>query len=197
MVFYSINSRKKVFHLPHCSFVRTIKAEYRKTFDSPEEARRNHYIQCNCCSPIGQRFRKEQNAIVSSCQRNGAICYLHDGTIIITTPRSKWKIIVTGKANKLHLYHKNTRGTEDPLSPLPHYHHQKVYCKTITEYIDYIVEHDCYRMRTPLQPLPKKTGKSKSKPRKGTKRWKAQQQKEKQIAKRKAIRNVYALLDAI
>ena len=50
-----------------------------------------------------------------------------------------------------------------------------------------------YRMRTPLQPLPRK----KEKPRKGTRRWRAQQQKEKKLAKRAAIRNVYALLEAI
>ena len=48
-------------------------------------------------------------------------------------------------------------------------------------------------MRSPLQPLPKK----KEKPRKGTRRWRAQQEKEKKLAKRAAIRNVYALLEAI
>lgn len=193
MVFYSVVSKKKVFHLPHCSFVRSMKPENRKTFESPEEARANHYCQCGCCSPVGQRLRKERKAVTDFSQRNGASCYLHDGQLIVTTYMSKWKITVSGKANKLTLYHRNTLGVLDPASPFPKYHHQKVHCDSIVEYLNYIVEHDYYRMRTPLQLPPRK----KEKPRKGTKRWKKQQKKEKKIAKRAAIRNVYALLEAI
>lgn len=193
MVFYSVNSRKKVFHLPHCSHVRNMKPEHRRTFDSPEEARKNRYIHCRCCSPVGQRLQKERVRVEQFCQEHGAIVYLHDGQLVITTPRSKWKIVAAGKANKLALFHWNTRGIEDPLSPFPNYHRQKVHKDTIVEYLEDIVEHDYFRMRSPLQPVSKK----KEKPRKGTRRWKAQQKKEKKIAKRAAIRNVYALLEAI
>ena len=193
MVFYSVNSRKKVFHLPHCSHVRNIKPEHRRTFETPEEARKNHYILCSCCSPVGQRLRKERIRVEQFCQEYGAVVYLHDGQLIVSTPRSKWKIVAGGKANKLMLYHRNTRGIADPTSPFPKYHFQKVHKNTIVEYLEEVVEHDYFRMRSPLQPLPKK----KEKPRKGTRRWRAQQEKEKKIAKRAAIRNVYALLEAI
>lgn len=118
MVFYSVDSKKKVFHLPHCSFVRNMKPENRKNFNSPEEARANHYRQCNCCSPVGQRLRRERLAVTTLSQQNGASCFLHDGQLIVTTRMSKWKIIVTGKANKLTLYHRNTMGIEDSASPL-------------------------------------------------------------------------------
>ena len=104
MVFYSVNSRKNVFHLPHCSHVKKIKPEHRRTFESPEEARKEHYILCRCCSPVGQRFRKERTRVEQFCQEHGVIVYLHDGQLVVTTPRSKWKIVAGGKANKLMLY---------------------------------------------------------------------------------------------
>lgn len=193
MVYYSANSKEKVFHLPHCTFVRSIKADNRKSFATPEDARQNHYRQCNCCSPVGQRLRKERRTVEFFCQNHGASCYFRDGTLTVTTPRSKWKIIAVGNTNKLSLYHRNTRGIEDPYTPIPKYHHQKVHKDSIVEYLDYIVEHDYFRMRHPLQPIPVK----KEKPRKGTKRWRAQQKKEKKIAKKNAVKNVYALLAAI
>ena len=62
MVFYSNNSREKVYHLPHCSFVRVMNKENRKRFSSPEQARQVGYRLCNCCSPVGQRLRKERQA---------------------------------------------------------------------------------------------------------------------------------------
>lgn len=193
MVFYSSISRKKVFHLPHCAHVRNINPRYRCTFESPEEARKNHYILCQCCSPVGQHLQKERVNIAHCCQENGAATYLHDGQLIVTTPHSKWKIVASGKANKLMLYHRNTKDIQDPLSPFPNYHYQKVRKNTILEYLEYIAEHDYYRMCTPLQTRQKK----KSKPKKGTRRWKSQQKKEKTLAKRAAIKRVYALLDAI
>ena len=110
MVFYSVNSRKKIFHLPHCAHVRNMKPEHRRTFETPEEARKNHYILCSCCSPVGQRLRKERIRVEQFCQEHGAVVYLHDGQLIVSTPRSKWKIVAGGKANKLMLYHRNTRG---------------------------------------------------------------------------------------
>ena len=193
MVYYSANSKEKVFHLPHCTFIKSIKADNRKSFATPEEARQSHYRQCNCCSPVGQRLRKEQRAVEFFCQNHGASCYFRDGMLTVTTPRSKWKIIAVGNNSKLSLYHRNTKGIEDPYTPIPKYHYQKVHKDAIVEYLGYIVEHDYFRMRHPLQFVPVK----KEKPRKGTKRWRAQQKKEKKIAKKNAVKNVYALLAAI
>lgn len=108
MVFYSTKSNEKVFHLPHCKIARRIRKEYKKQFATPEEARLAGYRMCNCCSLVGMRLRKEQKAVNQYCQENGVSCWLEDGQLHVHTPRSKWRIIVNGKANKLFLYHKNT-----------------------------------------------------------------------------------------
>ena len=103
MVFYSTKSNEKVFHLPHCKIARRIRKEYKKQFATPEEARLAGYRMCNCCSPVGMRLRKEQKAVNQFCQENGVSCWLEDGQLHVHTPRSKWRIIVNGKATQLVL----------------------------------------------------------------------------------------------
>ena len=142
MVFYSTKSNEKVFHLPHCKIARRIRKEYKKQFATPEEARLAGYRMCNCCSLVGTRLRKEQKAVNQFCQENGVSCWLEDGQLHVHTPRSKWRIIVNGKANKLFLYHKNTYP-----SIVPGYHSQATRSKTIVGYLEYIIQHDIYRRR--------------------------------------------------
>ena len=146
MVFYSTKSNEKVFHLPHCKIARRIRKEYKKQFATPEEARLAGYRMCNCCSLVGMRLRKEQKAVNQFCQVNGVSCWLEDGQLHVHTPRSKWRIIVNGKANKLFLYHKNTyRKYEEIPSIVPGYHSQATRSKTIVGYLEYIIQHDIYR----------------------------------------------------
>lgn len=148
MVFYSTKSNEKVFHLPHCKIARRIRKEYKKQFATPEEARMAGYRMCNCCSLVGMRLRKEQKAVNQFCQENGVSCWLEDGQLHVHTPRSKWRIIVNGKANKLFLYHKNTyHKYEEIPSIVPGYHSQATRSMTIVGYLEYIVQHDIYRRR--------------------------------------------------
>ena len=148
MVFYSTKSNEKVFHLPHCKIARRIRKEYKTQFSSPEEARLAGYRMCNCCSLVGMRLRKEQKAVNQFCQENGISCWLEDGQLHVHTPRSKWRIIVSGKANKLFLYHKNTyQKYENIPSIVPGYHSQATRSKTIIGYLEYIIQHDIYRRR--------------------------------------------------
>lgn len=148
MVFYSTKSNEKVFHLPHCKIARRIRKEYKKQFATPEEARLAGYRMCNCCSLVGMRLRKEQKTVNQFCQENGISCWLKDGQLHVHTPRSKWRIIVNGKANKLFLYHKNTyQKYEEIPSIVPGYHSQATRSKTIVGYLEYIVQHDIYRRR--------------------------------------------------
>ena len=146
MVFYSIKSNEKVFHLSHCKIAHRIRKDYKRQFTTPEEARMAGYRMCNCCSIVGKRLRKEQAAVNRFCQENGVSCWLDDGQLRIITPKSKWRIIVNGKANKLFLYHKNSyKKPESIPSIIPGYHSQAIRCKTIVEYLDYIVQHDIFR----------------------------------------------------
>ena len=148
MVFYSTKSNEKVFHLPHCKIARRIRKEYKMQFSSPEEARLAGYRMCNCCSLVGMRLRKEQKAVNQFCQENGISCWLEDGQLHVHTPRSKWRIIVSGKANKLFLYHKNTYQKYEKIpSIVPGYHSQATRSKTIIGYLEYIIQHDIYRRR--------------------------------------------------
>lgn len=148
MIFYSTKSNEKVFHLPHCKIARRIRKEFKKQFATPEEARMAGYRMCNCCSLVGMRLRKEQNAVNQFCQENGVSCRLKDGQLHVHTPRSKWRIIVNGKAHKLFLYHKNTyHKNEEIPSIVPGYHSQAIRSKTIVGYLEYIIDHDIYRRR--------------------------------------------------
>lgn len=148
MVFYSTKSNEKVFHLPHCKIARRIRKEYKKQFATQEEARAAGYRMCNCCSLVGMRLRKEQKAVNQFCQENGISCWLEDGQFHVLAPRSKWRIIVNGKANKLFLYHRNTYHKDEAIpSIVPGYHSQATRSKTIVGYLDYIVQHDIYRRR--------------------------------------------------
>lgn len=146
MVFYSTKSKAKVFHLQHCVIIRRIRKENRMTLSSPMEARALGYRLCNCCSVVGMRYQKERKAIDQFCDANQITCWLEDGILYVRTSKSQWCMIVSGKANKLFLYHKNTYNKrETPLSIVPGYHSQAIRCKSIADYLDYIVQHDAFR----------------------------------------------------
>ena len=146
MVFYSTKSNEKVFHLSHCKIARRIRKAYKKQFATPEEARAAGYRMCNCCSPVGMRLRKEQEAVNRFCRENGMSCRLEDGQLHVLTPKSEWRILVHRKANKLFLYHKNTYEKREKVpSILPGFHSQAIRSTTIAGYLDYIVQHDAFR----------------------------------------------------
>lgn len=148
MVFYSIKSKEKVFHLSHCKIRQRMKKEYEQHFATPEEAREHGYRLCNCCCPIGTRLRKEQVSVNQFCQENGISCRLEDGQLHIRTPHSKWRIIINGKAKKLFLYHKNSFEKRERIpSIVPGYHSQAIRCDNIIGYLKYIVEHDTFRLQ--------------------------------------------------
>lgn len=148
MVFYSAKSGGKVFHLSHCKIVRRICKENKGQFADPEAARQAGYRMCSCCAPVGVRLRRERDAVCRFCQEKGLTCRMEDGQLHICTPKSEWRIIVGGKANKLFLYHKNTYDKRERVpSAVPGYHAQAFRCKTIMGYLDYIVQHDDFRIR--------------------------------------------------
>ena len=74
--------------------------------------------------------------------------WLEDGQLHVYTPRSKWRIIVNGRDNKIFLYHKNTYSKYEKIpSIIPGYHSQAIRSKTIVGYLEYIIQHDIYRTR--------------------------------------------------
>lgn len=125
--------------------------------------------------------------------QNGLSFYLADGVLIILTPYSKWKIIIKGSNKRIYLYHKNTLGKEEQEPLIPGYHHQAVRRGSIMGYLEYIIEHDRYRLNNPVHIKRKK----KAPPKKGTKRYKQAQEKMKRIERYQSIRRVIELIDSL
>ena len=194
MVIYSALSSNKIVHLPNCKFIKKIKNK--ASFESLAHARKNGYRLCNCCAPISKKYQKESKEIEFFCRTEGLSVRLSDGELIIDTPcHSKWKLITADKSNKLFLYHKNscTLNNSRPESMIPGYHIQAVREKTILNYLKYILNHDEWRRIHPLAtPAVKRTTSQK-----GTKRWRAEQKKEKSRQKKMQTRHVLDLIDSI
>ena len=122
--------------------------------------------------------------------------YLGSKCISIRSIKSKWKITLD-ENYKIVLYHKNDFTTnKDHLSVISGYHLQGDVLKdSIIAYLQYIVDHDYFRMVNPLYiPQNKKVS---SPPKKGTKRYKKSQRKLEKNERKKAIKNVLNLIDSL
>lgn len=99
------------------------------------------------------------------------------------------------------LYHKNTEfRASDAASAIRGYHNQHIRFQSLLQYFTYITSHDAYRMHHPGAPraaLTKKPPKQKEPPRKGTKRWHKEQTRRRAAERKRAIRNVLALIDSL
>ncbi|MBS7276609.1 MAG: hypothetical protein KIG76_08930 [Eubacteriales bacterium] len=96
----------------------------------------------------------------------------------------------------IYLYYKNTRfKKKDVDSPVWGYHLQKAFYKDMTSFLKYIVDHDKYRFSYLDKPLKPKGGKKP--PVKGTKRWRAEQERQKKRDRRAAIKNVYYIFEEL
>lgn len=73
------------------------------------------------------------------------------------------------------------------------YHDQHVNYATLQEYLNYIIDHDYYRMMHPLCPAPQ----PKAPPLKGTKRYRKARAREKRQAKKAAVLNVLNIIDSL
>lgn len=196
MYYYSKNSRKKVVHSSDCFHIQYVEVDNVGSFETLEKVYQSGYRLCRHCSPIAKLYRKESNSMTEYCCKHAASFFFHDKFIGIHTPYSKWRIIPIEGTNGLALYHKNTYASKhDTESAVPGYHLQKVCKKSVHAYLEYIVEHEYYRMMNPVYIRPQK--KAKESPRKGTKRYKQQQAKAERYERRKAIANVLQIIDGL
>ena len=106
-------------------------------------------------------------------------------------------LIVVDKKNRIVLYHKNDFTTDkDHLSEISGYHLQgDARRNSIVTYLQYIVDHDYYRMLNPVY-IPKKK-KDSPPPRKGTKRYKSTQRRIEKYERKRAIKNVLNLIESL
>ena len=139
-------------------------------------------------------------AILDYCRENGMSFHLNDRYLSIISPISRWRVTVSPSGTTM-LYHKNTElRASDAASAIRGYHNQHIRFQSLLQYFTYITSHDAYRMHHPEAPraaLTKKPPKQKEPPRKGTKRWHKEQTRRRAAERRRAIRNVLALIDSL
>lgn len=190
--YYSKKSNRKIIHLKNCPHIRSCG----KTgcFDTLIEAHKNDYHLCKYCNPIAISFRKQFKINMDFCRENGVAFFWSGEVLNFTTPRSQWKVEMSNKGDKLVLYHKNTFEKNEIDLCLNGYHRQyDVQKDSIIEYLKYIVDHDQFRRRNPVchsivKPEP---------PKKGTKRFRREQKKQRDCQKRRAIKDVLMMIESL
>ena len=194
MFYYSKKSRKKVIHLDTCSIKGRIHDNNLEYFESLQEAYKKGYRLCRHCSPLVRQYRQVKNDSCTYSLKKGIRFYYTDNAVVVKTSFSKWKIVVAETGKRLALYHKNTyKSAHDAESLVEGYHLQNIRKGSIQGYFEYIANHDDYRLANPVY-VPPKT-KKKELPRKGTKRYKSQQRREEQKARKHSIWRTLALID--
>ena len=196
MYYYCKKSSRKIIHKVECAYISSIDINDIGWFESLTEAYEHGYRLCKHCSPLFKHYKNERDKILEYCQNRGLSVWLGDKGISIHSLKSRWKIALDDKDHMI-LYHKNDFETSrDYLSEIKGYHYQgDVRCDRIVEYLEYIVEHDRYRLNNPVY-VPKKK-KEHSLPKKGTKRYKKAQKKLEKHKRIQAIKNVISLIDSI
>lgn len=195
MYYYSKKSRNKIVHTQKCFHIQNTDLDDIGWFESLSEAYEQGYRLCRNCSPIAKHYRKESKEILDFCGKNGLAVYLGCRSIVVTSPRSKWKIAV-GSDAQLTLYHQNTYETErDHLSEIVGYHLQgDVFKDSVMDYLKYIIDHDHFRMFNPVYNTCKKEVPL---PKKGTKRYKKEQRRKEKYERRSAVRNVLSIIASL
>lgn len=192
MYYYFKDSNEKILHLPHCYHLNQAKKKRISAFESITRAEEKGYRICKHCFGLKPYIKDEKENIDKICKDAGISCRYSLSVLDINTIYGQWKLYYNHVCDRLELYHANTFETGET-SLFPNYHLQKTDYATITEHLNYIIQHDEYRHKNPLyirQGTPKK-------PQKGTRAWHKMEQKNKQREKRKAIYNVLTLIDSL
>lgn len=154
ILIYDSTSSSKEVHFPDCSSIKAINPLHLKTFSSLNEARRDGYHLCNCCSPAASHYYAELESIALFCRRSGFTTYLVSGEINIMSDIDVWKIVPFGRDSKLTLFHQNSlpaKATAQSDS-IRGFHLQYRQAESILEYLEYIRSHDAYRKAHPVRP---------------------------------------------
>jgi len=190
MYCFSKNS-KKYYHLGDCIYVSHIKKYNRIWAYTREEVEAQGYVLCPKCSKLYKQYKQEQEFIDMFMQRTGFIVFYEDNSVYIKTNMKTWKIITSGKNQRLHLYHESNQiysfCKKENGKIEKRYHLQNdIHSKTIERYLMYIEKHDQWRYseESKYKQLPKNTKKQRKRYR-----------QEKGKAKRKAVLRVLNIIE--
>ena len=194
MYYFRKDGRKKILHTKTCRYKAMIRTDCLDTVTDVRGAVAVGYRFCKCCDPLGRKFQVERQETLDYSQQHGLSVYRHRRGVGVATPWSRWMIVYADNKAGTELYHRNVfdpKGNAD--GPYPGYHAQNVCCAGLHHYLEYIVEHDYYRMMNPIYPVPKK----KAPPPKGSKRYKKALKRQKKLERRTAIKNVLELIYSV
>lgn len=196
MYYYNQFSKTKVIHLDSCFHISKERHKKVDHFKSLHEAYENGYRLCKHCNPMHKQYKKERDEILQMSAKKGLSVYSGNRYISITSVASKWKITLDNEM-RMVLYHKNEFETaNDSASQVLGYHFQgDVNQTSIISYLNYIVEHDYFRMMHPVNKPKQK--KNSPPPRKGTRRYRSAQRRNEKNQRKQAIKNVLDLIDSL
>lgn len=145
----SIGTNSMIYHKPGCRYVERI--QYKNRMSLPKsDARREGYHVCRYCNSMNHHYRVEQQTLdfykrVKKMQFN-----FINGILYVKSEIGCWKIVYIRKEEKFALYHRNATAKEldfeHPQYEPYHRQEDKPFCNTIEGYLDYIYEHDKYKV---------------------------------------------------
>lgn len=191
----SRGSPEWIFHDPSCGYVKLIHDKNKVYFHTRQEALNYGYNFCLCCSPLMKQFRKEERTLGHVCDENDLEMKVNynNETLDVTSKISKWKITYDEAQSELVLYHKNTYQGRVKPCPFTGYHPQHVRRKDFYSIFQYIIQHDAFRKKHPVQ--------TKGIPKKGTRTYQKDLQKykkkQKRIKKSQGMKKVWFLLKEV
>lgn len=146
----STGNKSMICHRPGCKYVSKIKASNKKIM-SKHDAMMQGYRGCKYCHSVQYQFKNEAQNIEFYKNNKKMQFNMKARCLYIKTEIGCWKISYDHRQERMKLYHRNK--TQTPLdfkNPQydKEYHCQKdkVYGKTIAEYLNYIYKHDIYKM---------------------------------------------------
>ena len=163
---YVCTGSSKVLHIKQCGHIANTLKENKRFLSKREAAdaiEKDGYGYCKDCSRVGRLLKKERKAVDEYSVKHHIRYHFDrsDGSLVMISRSGTWKVQFFGKHHVSFLYHMNTRFKEGGL--IPGYHSQGVHYPTLLEYFEYVVEHDKYRAKNPVD---HKRGKSNPKKRK-------------------------------
>lgn len=145
-LYYSLTSKKKLFHLASCSCRSYEGASSGAHFFDAAEARNAGYYPCGCCLRIMQQYWIQQEAIQRFCRKSGLVAELRENTVHIVSVSGCWRITAESYGEKTVLYHRSTQFRLHPEpSAIAGFHRQPVVCDSILSYLEYIASHDRFK----------------------------------------------------
>lgn len=148
----SSNSENNLFHWHKCRYVKMITPKNKIEIKTAEEARDQGYKYCKCCSTMMRKLQEEKVEAEQYGKRHGIQLFFDrdDGAIDVVSKSGRWKLVYNSKKDHVYLYHKNNSKTPHKDDFINGYHYQSAYSNSLLGYLEYIYEHDSYRMNNPL-----------------------------------------------